>query len=156
MDVKSTIVASIIRAITYRQSTAVEFDKHTDTGILVTGAIYWSLIECGVGLISCCLPPTYGLLRRSVFKPNGASFRYHSSDQQYQLTARGGGFRRQVNGSQASDVELAAIHPAHTTSAEGPKPDEAREAMAMSPRNQILVTTTFAAEKQSTTSVQSV
>lgn len=139
----------------------MEFDQSTDTDILITGGIYWSLIECGVGLISCCLPATYGVFRRIVLRASDAtqrvSLRYHSEQsRKHGLSLNPGrGFQRQVDYSQAGDVELAAIYPAHTnnkTSAEGPT-DEAREAIAISPRNQILVTKTFAAEKQSTSSV---
>jgi len=59
-----SIVASAFRMVTYLESTKVEFEPGTDTLILITGGIYWSLVECGLALICCCLPTLQGTFRK--------------------------------------------------------------------------------------------
>lgn len=149
---RSTIVASFIRAIIYLQSTAVEFGNITDHDILISGGMYWSLIECGVGLISCCLPSTYGVLRRSILRRDHASHRNarqgHSNSSEGYKASRSilRGIQHHRIDSQASEIELAAVNPAHTrltTKVEGPT-ENTEAALAIHSRNRIGITKTFA------------
>lgn len=145
--------------ITYLQSTAAEFKPGTDTDILITGGIYWSVVECGVGLISCCLPTVYGVFRTKALmstfhstkltslKSNPSEMRGSYSGNSMPRGTKGG-MDRHWNDSQESDVELAGRLPGQTqnlTRAEGPRDVES---WGTGPRDQILITKTFGAEKQ--------
>ena len=59
-----TIIASLLRMISYVQSTKVEFEPGHDTDMLISGVIYWATIESGFSLICCCLPTVHSFTRK--------------------------------------------------------------------------------------------
>ena len=145
--------------VTYLQSTVVEFDNNINIDLLITGGIYWSVFECGVGLISCCLPIAYGVFRtkanasalQAAHLPARESRAFAASWE----SARGapkGRFDRLLNDdSHATDIELMGrfpeqTHSRTTTRAEGLTRAQEWDA---SPKDQIFITKTFGAEKQS-------
>lgn len=56
-----------------------EFLQGTDTSILITGGIYWSIVETGLAIICCCLPTVQALFRGQAQKtPTYPSYKRES------------------------------------------------------------------------------
>lgn len=144
--------------VTYLQSTAVEFEKGTDTDILITGGIYWSVVECGVGLISCCLPTVYGVFRSKAAKATLKSTRLTSLDSHpFHRNSRTGHLPRGVTkgldshwaDSQGSAIELAVSLPQETRTTAKAEGLADVESWGAESRDQILITKTFGSWSQS-------
>lgn len=146
--------------VTYLESTAAEFTKNSDTDILITGGIYWSVVESGVGLISCCLPTVYGVFRSRMFgsrTSNPHAYHSHTSHGTATIGAPStiGGIgtfkekRWNDTSSQTSEIELTGqvqmTGPTNTAKAEGLNDEISWGAR---PQDHILITKTFGAEKQ--------
>lgn len=139
--------------VTYLQSTAVEFQKGTDTDILITGGIYWSVVECGVGLISCCLPTAYGVFRSKAAEAARKSTRLTSLDSQpFQRNSRTGhhlprsvarGLDNHWADCHGSRIELAVSLPEQTQTTTEAEGSADVESWGAGPRDQILITKTF-------------
>ena len=120
--------------------------------VLITGGIYWSVVESGVGLMSACLPIVYGIFRTKAVRHSIHNIKNTSSDKsnssrgfwgsQFHPTVPHSRLDRLRNDSQASDIELAS-RGNNTTKA---SVDEEHHRAA--PRDQILVTKTFEASKE--------
>jgi hypothetical protein len=59
------IVASVIRLVLFvnlaELATGILSEPNEDNNLIVTRALYWSMLESGLGLIACCLPMLYAL-----------------------------------------------------------------------------------------------
>jgi len=120
--------------------------------VLITGGIYWSVVESSVGLISACLPTVYGIFRS---KTRGKSMQ--SSKVLRSSPSTGGTWSSQTSrgirlakndrlrsDSQASDIELASGTVQATAEA-----SSVTGTWDTGLQDQILVTKTFAASGQS-------
>ena len=111
-------------------------DWLNDFLVLITGGIYWSVVECGVGLVSACLPTVYGALRRQVAK----TWKNMSGGRSSEWA--GYGFRnptsrgyKQRKDSESSQIELAG-YPRTVATANG---DVHASSLGNPPLDQILV-----------------
>ena len=163
-----SIVASILRMVTYLQSTKVEFEPGTDTdskafthtfnsrrlqfanisSVLITGVIYWAVVESGIALISCCLPTIHSFTRRKISQrstsgPNSTQG-YTQRSAFRRSILRKQGYREEKNSTSSDALELTNIAErtepaAHSVARAGGNPVRTGD----SSDENILVTRTF-------------
>lgn len=60
-----TVAASVTRMVVFVQATALRYDPYLDFEYLDTSAMYWSMLETGLGFVAANLVVVYGLLAHS-------------------------------------------------------------------------------------------
>ncbi|XDG01833.1 hypothetical protein ABKA04_001448 [Annulohypoxylon sp. FPYF3050] len=104
-----TVMVSLIRFIMMAGSFVGNFDLTNDNILGVTACLYWGMIECGVGVLSACLPTIQFLFRKLVWEPAVSS-----SKSLFSSRSSGSSEAEAIHVNQTFDITYDKIH--NTTS----------------------------------------